>query len=215
MQTALILEDLDETRTWLIDTVKLAYPGIEVDDAATIKQARSLINSSSGYDLAIIDLNLPDGNGNEIITLFANQYPKTYIVVASIFDDDEHLFTALADGAQGYLLKEQSKEELVQHLKGIVNNDPPLSPSIARKILRHFSKLKRETEKELEQLTKRETEVLKYIAKGLNRKEISEVMEISPHTVAHFTKSVYKKLNVSSRAEAALEASRLGLAPQK
>lgn len=208
MQTALILEDFADTRIWLCEALQSAFSNIAISEAATIAQARELLNSQS-FDLALIDISLPDGSGIDIITEIIRQSPTTYCVVATIFEDDEHIFSALQAGAQGYLLKEQTKEEFIKSLSGLLHGEPPLSPVIARKILRHFQKT--EPQSSDVQLTGRETEILTLVAKGLRRNDISQMLGISPHTVASHLKTIYGKLNVTTRAEATVEALRMGL----
>ena len=210
MKSVLILEDIFDTRQWIKEVVLDAFPGCEIDEAATIQQAKKAI-AEKAYQLAIIDLSLPDGKGNEVLKHMNISNPSCYRVVATIYHDDQYLFSALKDGAHGYLLKEQPRDELIGLLKRILNDEPPLSPSSARRILRHFSYLNTEKETEKTTLTARETEVLTCIAKGFNRPEIAQMLGIKGSTVATFTKSVYHKLGVSSRAQAALEANRLGL----
>lgn len=107
--------------------------------------------------------------------------------------------------ARGYLLKENEKQKLVTALKGIVAGTPPLSPKIARRVLQHFHAPRNA---DGPKLTPREIEVLTFAAKGLRVKDIAEQTGMSPHTAADHLKAIYRKLDVSSRAEAELEASR-------
>ena len=136
--------------------------------------------------------------------------PDTYIVMATIFDDDEHLFMALRAGADGYLLKDQPRERLMEQLNGILRGEPPLSPSIARRMMRHFRQAK-DVSLQSDLLSQREEEVLSLLARGFTRTDISSALGIAASTVATYTKTIYRKLGVSGRAEAALEAVRLGL----
>ena len=143
--------------------------------------------------------------------------PNAVPVVVTIFDDDEHLFPALQAGAFGYLLKEQPKDLLVAQLLRITQGEPPLSPSIARRVLGYFANaavrrasLMRQVEVQVA-LTERETDVLQRVAKGYTLPEIASQLGISKYTVADHIKQVYRKLDVSSRAEATLEAARRGL----
>src|SRR5574337_1282216 len=191
---------------------------------------------SSGADpfkLVLVDLELPDGNGIELLEELS-RYPATK-VVTTLYSDDDHLFPALQRGADGYLLKEDRFEVLVEELQKIVRGQPPLSPAIARRLLTHF-RLGGSTEAnsaeavfqssagfvgsrpvpigrppETERLTPRESEVLTYLSKGFTIKEIASLMGIKWFTVNDHIKSIYKKLNVSSRAEAAVLASKQGL----
>lgn len=209
MQLALLLEDFKDTRAWFKEILEEAFDGIEVIEAATIADAKKVM-SDYKFDLALVDLNLPDGQGNEVLRELSEHSPNTVSVVATVFNDDQHIFSALKDGAQGYLLKDQGKDLILKKLKGILENEPPLSPGIARRILGHFQA--QEPKQKIETgLTAREEEILTLIGKGLNRPEISRMLNISPHTTAGYVKSIYRKLNISSRAEAAVEAARLGL----
>lgn len=208
MQTVLILEDHPDTREWLSEIIHQAFTDANVAGASSLAQAKSLIGEMK-FDLALIDLNLPDGNGVEIIRHLNADSPDTYCVVATIFDDDDYLFPALEAGAQGYLLKEQTTEEFIENLQGIIKGNPPISPTIARKMINHFHGSPPESDKP--ELSDREKEILSAIAKGLSRNEAAEILGITSNTVASHLKSIYGKLNVSNRAQATLEALRLGL----
>lgn len=209
MKNVLIVEDHSDTRLWLKNLLARIYPGVTIDDANSCEQANNLINGTDWFSLAIIDLGLPDGSGIDIIASLSERNPDTYIVVTTIFDDDQHIFSALQAGANGYLLKEQAPSQLEKRLRGMVNGDPPLSPAIARRILQYFNNIP--VAKSDVDLSRREKEVLTLVAKGLSRKEISHLLEITVNTASGYIKTVYGKLNISSRAEAALEATRLGL----
>jgi len=207
MQTALLVEDHVDTLRWMSDLLRDAFAGIDVTEASTLSEAREHIKRTH-FNLALIDINLPDGSGIDLIREITRQHPESYCVVATIFDDEEILLAALKAGAQGYLLKEQPKEQLLKRLQGILAGDPPLSPAIARQILHHFHEVA-ESPPDVK-LSPREKEVLTLIAKGYTRTEIADLLAISSHTAAGYIKAVYQKLNVSSRAEATLEAARLG-----
>ena len=208
MQTALLLEDHEDTRKWLGTLIQDAFGGIDVSAVSTLSAAREQIKQRR-FNLAVVDISLPDGSGIDLIHDLAHSSPETYCVVATIFDDDAHLFSALQAGAQGYLLKEQPKEQLLARLQGILNGEPPLSPAVARRVLRHFRK-QTETAPDVA-LSERETEVLTLIAKGMSRTDVARLLGITSNTAAGYIKTIYQKLNVSSRAEATLEATRLGL----
>ena len=218
MRTALVLEDFADTRIWLCEVLREAFTDIQITEAATVQQAKTVLEKQN-FDLALIDLNLPDGSGIDVIKEISAKTPTTYCVVATIFDDDQHLFSALQAGAQGYLLKEQPKDQFIKNLNGLLHGEPPLSPPIARKILRHFQSAGQTpsientstTKDKLVDLSAREQEILTLVAKGFKRNEIGPMLGISPHTVATHLKTIYSKLNVNSRAEATMEALRMGL----
>ena len=212
MKTILLLEDLPQIRAWLKDLLLEVFPGADVSEAARVHEALSLV-SAVGFDLALIDLGLPDGSGVDVIAALRDQQPDAQSVVVSIHDDDDHLFPALQAGAYGYILKEQARELIKVQLQRISQGEPPLSPSIARKVIAYFAAQARPQEPAMPrvQLTDRENEVLLRVAKGFTLPEIGQQLNLSRHTIADYVKQIYRKLNVSSRAEAALEAQRLGL----
>ncbi len=216
MKTALIVEDTPHLAQWLVEVVGQAFVGIELHSAMTKADALTLA-SKRHFDLALIDLGLPDGSGVEVITHLRESQPDCVPVVITVFGDDEHLFSALQAGAFGYVLKDQERDLLLGQLHRIVQGEPPLTPSIARRVLGYFAQaanrramLSRSIEAAVA-LTERETEVLGLVARGHTTLEIAHKLGISKFTVADYVKQVYRKLNVSSRAEAALEAVRRGL----
>ena len=216
MNSVLIVEDLPDIRAWLADMARAAFPDIQVTDAARRDDALATLHKQQ-FDLALIDLGLPDGSGIDVVAALRRDQPQALAVVVTIYDDDDHLFPALQAGAFGYLLKEQPRDALVGQLLRITQGEPPLSPPIARRVLGHFTaagarhaELVRQLEEEVS-LTERESEVLQRVAKGYTLPEIAQQFGLSRHTVADYVKQIYRKLNVSSRAEAALEAARRGL----
>ncbi len=208
---ALVIEDLPEVADWLAALLRQRFPGIEVLHAPTLSEGKRLLASEHVPDLALVDLGLPDGNGTELIGLLARQHPDCTIVVTSLFGDDGHVFPALRAGAHGYLLKDQPEEKLAAALDGILRGEPPLSPAIAQRLLRVFNTPPEPLHADAEQLTGREREVLVLVSKGCRLPELAERLGISRHTVSDHLKHIYRKLNINSRAEAAMEAARLGL----
>jgi DNA-binding NarL/FixJ family response regulator len=210
-QQGFILEDLPESQRWLTQALSEAFPGITIATAASLTEGRGLLAAGLRPGIALIDLGLPDGSGVSLIEELKRITPATLCVVASIYDDDGHIFPALRAGAGGYLLKDQPIAVIVQSLRGIATGNPPLSPAIARRMLGFFQPLETKVVEQPPALTERETEVLRYIAKGLTQTDCARLMGISAHTVVGYVKDIYRKLNVSSRAEAALLARDLGL----
>ena len=207
---ALVVDDLASSRAWLAQGLALAFPGIAIAEAGSLAEAARSIDPPP--PLALIDLGLPDGSGMSLIERLRG---RSMCVVATVFDDDAHLFPALHAGAEGYVLKDQGHEALAEMLRGIAAGRPPLSPSIARRMLRHFAPptgaAAAPAAAAESALTPRETEVLRLTAKGMTRQEVALLLAISTHTVAGYLKDLYRKLSVGNRAEAALEAARRGL----
>ena len=241
----LIVEDNPVARSFLTRVVKESFSdALTITEAGDLESARRQIGPlrdsatvADPFKLILVDLELPDGNGMELLAELG-QYPATKIVT-TLYSDDDHLFPALQCGADGYLLKEDRFEVLVEELQKIVRGQPPLSPAIARRLLTHFRfggahnsggapttdpvplspgfqssrpvPMGRGAPLDHERLTPRESEVLTYLSKGFTIKEIASLMGIKWFTVNDHIKSIYKKLNVSSRAEAAVLASKQGL----
>jgi DNA-binding NarL/FixJ family response regulator len=213
MKNILLLEDLPEIRAWLRKLVLQVFPHAQIAESARIADALALVTAVK-FDLALVDLGLPDGSGVDVVTKLRDVQPECQSVVVTIHDDDEHLFPALQAGAFGYILKEQARELITEQLQRISQGEPPLSPSIARRVMAYFAnKAKPRVDANLinVSLTDRESEVLLRVAKGYTLPEIGVQLGLSRHTIADYVKQIYRKLNVSSRAEAALEAQRLGL----
>lgn len=209
--TALIIEDQPETRAWLVEVLAQAFGGLVASEGGDVAAGRRWLAAHDGRPaLALIDLVLPDGSGVELIRTISEVHPAVQPVVISMYDDDAHLFDAIAAGAQGYLLKDEGPTVLAGRLKEILNGEPPLSPSIARRILSHFHKGASQFEQD-GVLTPREQEVLALLGKGLRIGDAAGVLGLTRHTVAGYVKLIYSKLNITSRAQAALEARRRGL----
>jgi DNA-binding NarL/FixJ family response regulator len=215
----LIIEDQADARAWLRLMVASAFKNVAIAETSSCAttlawlktQGTRLADSSAA--LALIDLGMPDGSGIDIIRELNARYPTVLRIVTTIYDDDRHLFEAIAAGAQGYLLKDRHPDTMVQYLHRIDNGEPPLSPSIAQRMLRHFAQVRSRTP-DLETavaLTAREIDVLRLLGRGLRVAEAARVLGLTPHTVSGYVKAIYRKLNISSRAEAAVEATRRGL----
>ena len=213
MKNILLLEDLPEIRAWMRKLVLQVFPTATIAECARVSDAMQLV-ATQRFDLALVDLGLPDGSGVDVVTKLRDMQPDVQSVVVTIHDDDEHLFPALQAGAFGYILKEQPRELISEQLQRISQGEPPLSPSIARRVMAYFTeKAKPQAASPMPHvsLTDRESEVLLRVAKGYTLPEIGVQLGLSRHTIADYVKQIYRKLNVSSRAEAALEAQRLGL----
>lgn len=211
MKNIMLLEDLPEIRAWMKVLVTEVFPDALISEAARVHDALEMI-SAIKFDLALVDLGLPDGSGEAVVEKLREAQPEAQSVVVTIHDDDEHLFPALQAGAYGYILKEQPREAIAEQLQRIASGEPPLSPSIARRVIAYFAEqAKPQHAMPHVQLTEREREVLLRVAKGFTLPEIGVQLNLSRHTIADYVKQIYRKLNVSSRAEAALEAQRLGL----
>src|SRR2546427_5299166 len=146
MKQILLLEDLPEIRVWLKTLALQVFPGAQISEASRIHDALELVNAVR-FDVAMVDLGLPDGSGVEVVQALREKQPDVQSVVVTIHDDDDHLFPALQAGAFGYLLKEQARELIAEQLKRMSQGEPPLSPSIARRVISHFAAQSRPQER--------------------------------------------------------------------
>lgn len=210
MKNVLIVEDHPDALVVLRSIVEEIFSSALVLAAGDCHDARALVDHHD-FDLALVDLHLPDGSGLEIISRLNARSPHTRIVVSSIYGDDGHLFPALQAGAHGYLLKDDPRDSLVRQLAGILEGTPPLSPAIARKLIHHFTAVPVAGPRSEHNLTPREQKALGLLAQGISVKHMAQSMGISPHTAGDYVKSIYRKLNITSRAEAALKATEFGL----
>lgn len=215
MKHILVVDDLADALAMLQDAIQAAFGDVPCTLARSVREALGVIDSGRPFDLALIDLALGDGSGLELITRLSLRQPHCTVVVASIHDDDDHLFQALQAGAQGYLLKDHPTPWLALQLQGIAQGQPPLSPAIARRLLRHFQPprpVPAPTSPHMAtDLSARERDVLGLLAQGVRIADIGIALGISRHTVGDHVKNIYRKLNINSRAEAALQARQLGL----
>lgn len=209
IERALVVEDVASAAAWLSGLLQDVF-ACEIYVAASVREGRRKMTMYQP-DLVLVDLGLPDGSGIELLRYIAQHYPDCLRVVTTIYADDDHLFAALRAGVQGYLLKDEPAAKVRRALKSIADGEPPLSSLVAQRMLSAFGAPMHSAESSEESLSPREREVLTLIAKGMRLPEVSESLSISRNTAAGYIKSVYRKLGVSSRAEAALRAADLGL----
>lgn len=171
---------------------------------------------SNKPDVLLCDLGLPDLPGLSVISYCAQHYPDTDIMVISMFEDESHVLRALEAGANGYLLKDSLSNEIPSKIFELIHGGSPMSPVIARMVLKRFhvhtpSTASAKTLETLPMLTPKELLVLNRIAQGFKYLEIAAQEGITVNTVATHVKHIYEKLAVNSRSEAVFEAQQLGL----
>lgn len=172
--------------------------------------------ASRAPDVLLVDLGLPDMSGLELIRFAAARYPQCDILVISIFGDEANVLAALEAGARGYLLKGSLQHDIAFDIRDIRNGGSPLSPVIARQMLKRLrtpgrEPLPRNSGDDETMLTPREGEILNAISRGFSYAETAQMLGVSVGTVHSFLKRIYRKLAVHSKTEAVFEASRLGL----
>lgn len=211
----LLVEDDEETRLRIAGAIRseprLSLAGL----AATCAEARAVLTVSPP-DVLVTDLSLPDGHGTELIREARAARPRTEALVITVFGDERSVVAALEAGAAGYLLKDGTNAELARPILQLVDGGSPISPAIARHLLRHFQRrvgtaVSARPPGSVPELSAREHEVLALLARGFRVGEIAERLDISAHTVTTHVRNLYKKLEVSSRGEAIYAAMSHGL----
>jgi len=204
-----VVED-DQAALDRVNAALAVDPGLVVTSVArNVADGRRLVEAG-GYDVLLCDLGLPDGSGISLIRLSAQMHPKSDVIVITIFAEQEKVLESIKAGARGFLLKDDRFEQCAEGIREIRRGGSPISPSIARQLLKEFQPQAAGNEL-AELLSKREAEVLNLLARGFSFVEIGDLLKISRSTVATHVKNIYQKLEVNSRSEAVFEASSLGI----
>ncbi len=205
-----IVEDDDHIRRGLQRVID-AVPGWSVRFAcATLAQARGC--EMHLVDLLLLDIGLPDGNGLALLAELPSRLP---VLVISSLGDEATVISAIEQGASGYLLKEARAQDLADAIRAVLDGGAPISPGVASYLLRRMRGQPSAVESHsaaagLEQLTPRETEVLRALTRGYSYEETGQLLGIARNTVGQHIKQIYSKLAVSSRSEAVFQAIQAG-----
>ncbi len=211
----------EKIRVLLADDHAVVRQGIrrfleEADDIEVVAEAangREALERVREHrpDVAVVDIRMPEMSGVEVTRRIRERYPQIRVLILTAYDDDPYVFALLQAGADGYVLKTASGDELVQAVRTVYQGQSALSPEIATKVVRQAVTGKPATAADqVEPLTPRELDVLRLAAKGLTNKAIGHQLGISHRTVQGHLASIYGKLGVSSRTEAVTEALRRG-----
>jgi DNA-binding NarL/FixJ family response regulator len=155
-------------------------------------------------DVVLMDVNMPGRSGIECVASLKKSYPKIEFVMITTYDDAELIFEALRVGASGYLLKDTTAGELIKAIIDVYRGGSPMSMQIARRVVTHFRRTP-QSSSEIDELTKRESEILGLLAEGLPYKQIASQLEISRSTVHNHLHAIYKKLHVQTRTQAVVK----------
>lgn len=203
-----IIEDDPDMRTLLRNAIGDCDDMLFMSESVNMAEAKGMIEAG-GYDVLLCDLGLPDGSGISLIRQEALTGRDTDILVITIFANQDKVLDAVQAGARGYLLKDGRIDNCMEAIRNIRAGGSPISPIIARQLLSQI-KPTTDTKPLVSPLSDREFEVLNLIARGFSNAECADILTISSNTVATHVKSIYRKLEVNSRAEALYEASSQG-----
>ncbi len=204
----LVVEDDQPVRDGVVQLVK-ERPDLTLSGAFdSAEPALAAVVDGLAVDVALVDLGLPRMPGRVLIRELRMAVPSIEVVVLTVFDDDDNLYGAIRAGASGYLLKDASPDELAEAVLQVHRGGAPMSPSIARRVLLDL----RAPEPGLDPaLTVRERDVLELLTKGASYPEIGKMLSISLSTVQTHIRSIYRKLEVGTKAEATAIALRHGI----
>ena len=185
-----------------MEVIGVAPNGAEAVDMATKLQP----------DIVLMDLNMPIMNGTEATRHIHQQFPNMAILVLTTYDDDEWVFDAICAGAKGYLLKDTPRVDLVNAVRGTVQGKSFIDPEVAGKLLNQVAGQTKRPESGLcQKLSSRELEILDLIAQGMTNQSIAQQLFLSDGTVRNYVSSIFAKLGVTERTQAAVIAVRHGL----
>ncbi len=186
-------------------------PHTEVIGEATTGDEAIKLAAALQPDVVLMDLNMPGPNGIEATRRIAQQCPQIGILVVTMFDDDS-VFAAMRAGARGYILKGAEGEETLRAIRAVAHGEAIFSPTIARRLMQHFAApASGPSPPPFSELTEREHEVLDLMAQGYTNTAIAERLYMSPKTVRNHVSTIFSKLQVSDRTQAAIRAREAGL----
>lgn len=206
-----IIEDNVFARTGWESTLNLDSEFVVLDSFSTCEEALKS-QSIKKADVVLLDIGLPGISGIEGADRISNLNPNALIIMITIHDDDKSIFGSLQSGAIGYLHKSVSPDELIDAIKVALNGGSPMSPQIARKVLKSFHKFKPQFEED--KLTDKEENILNLLAEGKSYKTIADEICLSVNGVKYHIRSIYEKLHVNSRAEAVSKGRKLRILPK-
>lgn len=208
-----IAEDHQVIRRAFAAALSLEPDIVVVGEAADGVEAIELVRAWRP-DIVLMDLQMPRGGGIPAIKRIAAEHSDTQVIVLTTFDTDDLVLEAVAAGAQAYLLKEASEQEILAAIRAVKRGESNLSPKIARTVLERLRNLQPGLEKlddddlPTEQLTAREEKILALVVEGHSNKSIAEAVFLAEGTVKNYVSRLMGKLNVQSRTELAVKATR-------
>jgi NarL family two-component system response regulator LiaR len=211
MIRVLICDDQDIVRQGL-EVILSTASSIEVVGAAEDGAEVLELIPQTQPDVVLMDLKMPGMNGIIATQRICDQFPEVKVLVLTTYDADEWVFDAIRSGASGYLLKDTPREELIRAIEGTASGKTHVDPDVAGKLFAHTARSAPAPKtKIVEQLSEREVEVLKLLARGLSNADIAQRLFLSEGTVRNYVSAILAKLDVADRTQAAILALRYGL----
>lgn len=210
----IVVEDTKTVRAMLVALLEEPGNNKVVAAVESVEEALEFLANDCA-DLVILDLCLPGLSYDLAVKALKNVSPDLDIMVFTVSEEDDKVFSALKAGATGYILKSAKHADILAAVDEIEAGGSPMSPSIARKVLREFQApaIHAEIQEIISPLSSRETEILDLLYRGLNISQLADQLYLSPHTVQTHIKKIYSKLHVNSRSQAIYEAVQKNLIP--
>jgi DNA-binding NarL/FixJ family response regulator len=186
----------------------------DIDVVAEAGDGREAVEKAARFEphVVLMDIRMPDVDGLQATREILAANPAARILILTTFDLDEYIYEALSAGASGFVLKDDPPEQLIAAIRTVAAGDALLSPSVTNRVISRFARLQRpDPPKELDELTSREADVLRLIARGLSNAEIGEELFISDTTVKTHVTHVLQKLNLRDRVQAVVLAYQSGI----
>ena len=193
-----------------------AAPDTEVVGEAADGDEAITLAAEHRPDIILMDLQMPRTNGVEATRRVLLENPGIGVIVLTMFDDDDSVFTAMRAGARGYVLKGADKDEMLRAIRAVAHGEALFGSAIAVRLMSFFGDTRERNRSTITtpvfpELTDRERELLTLIAQGMNNLAISEQLHLSPKTVSNHISSIFNKLQVADRAQAIVRARKAGL----
>jgi len=190
-----IIEDDETIRESYAYLINHNSPHLVISTYPSFDRAKQKIQKDMP-DVIILDIRLPGTSGTDALPQLRKLVPSAYVIMLTVFENEEVILEALANGASGYFTKNTPSSRVIAAIDEVLSGGGPMSPEVSRKVIRSMQKNSDSP------LTRRETQILDLVAKGKDRNRISEELFINVETVKTHIKHIYTKLNVNSRADA-------------
>jgi DNA-binding NarL/FixJ family response regulator len=200
MTRVFIYDDNDARRDSLISLIELTDSMEYAGSAANCSQVEEDMESTMPH-IVLMDIEMPDVDGLEGVKRIKRKFPEIKVIMQTVYEDNDKIFSAIKSGAEGYILKKASIGSIIDSINEVQNGGAFMTPSIALQVLRFLNKPEQQDER-LQRLSPRENEVLRFLSEGDSYKMIADKLQISYGTVNNHIKKIYEKLQVHSLGEA-------------
>jgi len=200
MISVAIIEDIKDIRESIKEFITLQQDLVCSLAVESVEDFLSSSTTKTVVDVLLLDIDLPGISGINGMEFIKAKYPEIDIIMVTIYEDHEKIFSALKAGAAGYLLKTTPFPKLKEAIIDIQSGGAPMEPIIARKVIEFFNRPSKFKDEKSE-LTTKESQIVNYLVDGFTYRKIAETLNNSIETIRHHVKNIYKKLHINSRAE--------------